>query len=271
MNANYLKKINNFAALICTLSAIIILASIISKFVWQLFDKNSTEPISKVLDSVAKAPSISALPFNLFGSLNTLDDVKLTKIENTRLNLVLVGILSKQENPSVIIIKEGGPEKIYKINDFITPSTVLKEVFSQYVVIERNGSLEKLEIKRSLIDSAKTSSLSNFQISEPKKMKLKGYLRDLKTNPEKLFDVLSVQPNFNNGELRGFIISPGSEKVLFEDLGFQKNDIILKINNRDLNNLSQAIKLRNVLAEKTIFDFIIERNGQTKYLSINLN
>ena len=102
-------------------------------------------------------------------------------------------------------------------------------------------------------------------------MKLKGYLRDLKTNPEKLFDVLSVQPNFNNGELRGFIISPGSEKVLFEDLGFQKNDIILKINNRDLNNLSQAIKLRNVLAEKTIFDFIIERNGQTKYLSINLN
>ena len=121
MNANYLKKINNFAALICTLAAIIILASIISKVVWQIFDKNSTEPISKVLDRAAKATSISALPFNLFGSLNTLDEVKLTKIENTRLNLVLVGILSKQENPSVIIIKEGGPEKIYKINDFITP------------------------------------------------------------------------------------------------------------------------------------------------------
>jgi type II secretory pathway component PulC len=80
-----------------------------------------------------------------------------------------------------------------------------------------------------------------------------------------------VQPNFNNGELSGFIIAPGIERALFEDLGFQKNDIIMNINNNELNNLSQAIKLRDVFTDKKLFDIIIKRKGQTKYLSINLN
>lgn len=276
MNTLNFKKINNVIAMLCTLALIIITASIISKVVWKILDKDASFPLTKVLDNNIETNVLSTLPANLFGILNLTEKPNHSKIENTRLNLILVGILSKQENPSVIISKEGGKEKIYKINDLITPNTTLKEIFSQYVILDRNGSIEKLEIKRMKVNSTKmtTSNVDNtssFQMTESNKSKLKSYLKVLKTQPENLFDILSVQPNFKNGKLRGFIIAPGSEKELFKDLGFQKNDIILNINNSELNNLSQAIKLRDVLAEKKLFDFIVERKGQQKYLSINLN
>ena len=271
MNTFNLKKINNVTALICTLALIIILASIISKVVWQVLDKENSFPINKVLSNTLKISPPLPLPTNLFGALNSQEEVSHSKIENTRLNLVLVGILSKQENPSVIIIKEGEKEKIYQINDLITPNTILKEVFSQYVIIERNGFIEKLEIKREKMDTSNTVKASSFKITQLNKLKLKDYLKDLKTSPESLFEVLSVQPNFDNGKLRGFIIAPGIEKELFRDLGFQKNDNIININNTDLNNLLEAIKLRSILVEEKIFNITFKRKGQIKYLTINLN
>ena len=265
------KKINNALALVSTLALIIIAASIISKVVWQILDKDSSFPITKNLTSnFDTAPSLP-LPENLFGALSSGEKPNHSKIVTTRLNLVLIGILSGQENPSVIISKEGEKEKIYQINDFITPTTILKEVFSQYVIIDRNGSIEKLEIKREKMDASYTNNLSDFKITQPNKLKLKNYLKDLKTRPEDLFDVLSVQPNFVNGKLRGFIIAPGIEKALFKDLGFEKNDIIININNSDLNNLTEAIKLRDILVETKIFNITIDRKGQTKFVTINLN
>lgn len=266
-----LKKINNAIAIASTLALVIVTASIISKIVWQILDKDIPPLLTSSLLNTIETEAISPVQTDLFGTLNSEEVSSHSAIENTRLNLALIGILSKQKNPSVIIKKEGGKEKIYHINDSITPNTTLKEIFSQYVILDRNGTIEKLEIKRAKIGDAKEDIASDFQITTSDKSKLKGYLKDLKMKPEKLFNVLSVQPNLSNGKLRGFIISPGSEKALFNDLGFQNNDIILNINNSELNNLSQAIKLRDILTEQKLFDFIIERKGQIKYLSINLN
>ena len=266
------KKINDVIALVSTLALVIFTASIISKVIWQVLEKDSSFPISKTLDINTTETSVNLrLPSNLFGSLASTEPAKYSKIEKTRLNLVLVGILAKQENPSVIIKQQGDKENIYQINDFITPTTILKEVFSDYVVLERNGNLEKLEIIRKGLEESNTNNAPSYEISNSNKSKLSQYLKDLNNKPENLFNVLSVEPNYSNGELRGFIISPGTEKALFEGLGFQKNDIILNINNNELTNLSQAFKLKNVLVEQKLFNFKVERKGQIKFLTINLN
>ena len=266
------KKINDVIALVSTLALVILTASIISKVIWQILEKDNSFPASKTLDiNISETKVNLRLPSNLFGSLTSIEAPKYSKIEKTRLNLVLVGILSKQENPSVIIKQQGDKENIYQINDFITPTTILKEVFSEYVVLERNGNLEKLEIIRKGLEGSNTNNASSYEISNSNKSKLSQYLQDLNNNPQSLFNVLSVEPNYTNGELRGFIISPGTEKALFEGLGFQKNDIILNINNNELTNLSQAFKLRSVLVEQKLFNFKVERKGQIKFLTINLN
>jgi general secretion pathway protein C len=266
------KKINDVIALVSTLALVIFTASIISKVIWQVLEKDNSFPASKTLDINTTETSVNPrLPSDLFGSLASTEPAKYSKIEKTRLNLVLVGILAKQENPSVIIKQQGDKENIYQINDFITPTTILKEVFSDYVVLERNGNLEKLEIIRKGLEESNTNNAPSYEISNSNKSKLSQYLKDLNNKPENLFNVLSVEPNYSNGELRGFIISPGTEKALFEGLGFQKNDIILNINNNELTNLSQAFKLKNVLVEQKLFNFKVERKGQLKFLTINLN
>jgi general secretion pathway protein C len=266
------KKINDVIALVSTLALVIFTASIISKVIWQVLEKDNSFPASKTLDINTTETSVNLrLPSNLFGSLTSSEPSKYSKIEKTRLNLVLVGILAKQENPSVIIKQQGDKENIYQINDFITPTTILKEVFSDYVVLERNGNLEKLEIIRKGLEESNSNNAPSYEISNSNKSKLSQYLKDLNNKPENLFNVLSVEPNYSNGELRGFIISPGTEKALFEGLGFQKNDIILNINNNELTNLSQAFKLKNVLVEQKLFNFKVERKGQIKFLTINLN
>ena len=266
------KKINDVIALVSTLALVIFTASIISKVIWQVLEKDNSLPASKTLDINTTETSVNPrLPSDLFGSLASTEPAKYSKIEKTRLNLVLVGILAKQENPSVIIKQQGDKENIYQINDFITPTTILKEVFSDYVVLERNGNLEKLEIIRKGLEESNSNNAPSYEISNSNKSKLSQYLKDLNNKPENLFNVLSVEPNYSNGELRGFIISPGTEKALFEGLGFQKNDIILNINNNELTNLSQAFKLKNVLVEQKLFNFKVERKGQIKFLTINLN
>ena len=266
------KKINDVIALVSTLALVIFTASIISKVIWQVLEKDNSFPASKTLDINTTETSVNLrLPSDLFGSLTSTEPAKYSKIEKTRLNLVLVGILAKQENPSVIIKQQGDKENIYQINDFITPTTILKEVFSDYVVLERNGNLEKLEIIRKGLEESNSNNAPSYEISNSNKSKLSQYLKDLNNKPENLFNVLSVEPNYSNGELRGFIISPGTEKALFEGLGFQKNDIILNINNNELTNLSQAFKLKNVLVEQKLFNFKVERKGQIKFLTINLN
>ena len=266
------KKINDVIALFSTLALVIFTASIISKVIWQVLEKDNSFPASKTLDINTTETSVNPrLPSDLFGSLASTEPAKYSKIEKTRLNLVLVGILAKQENPSVIIKQQGDKENIYQINDFITPTTILKEVFSDYVVLERNGNLEKLEIIRKGLEESNTNNAPSYEISNSNKSKLSQYLKDLNNKPENLFNVLSVEPNYSNGELRGFIISPGTEKALFEGLGFQKNDIILNINNNELTNLSQAFKLKNVLVEQKLFNFKVDRKGQIKFLTINLN
>ena len=264
MSTHNYNKINNIIALVCAFALIIITASIISKLIWQFLEKNDTVVLTELLDNNTETQDKLALPFDLFGALDAPVTQNHSQIVSTRLNLTLIGILYKKNHPFAIIKQGGGKEKAYQINDFVTPSTRLKEVFSHYVILEHNGNIEKLVMKRNSIESG-------IQISASNRSKLKHYLQELKTNPQNLTEVLSVQPNFNNEELRGFIISPGREKALFEELGFQKNDIILNINNNELNNLSQAIKIRKELAEQQTFDFIIERKGQIQYLTLNLN
>ncbi|WP_300429070.1 type II secretion system protein N, partial [Candidatus Thioglobus sp.] len=63
-------------------------------------------------------------------------------IKSTRLNLTLIGILNQYQQ-SLAIIKQGsGKDKIYKINDFIDSSTLIKEIHAKYIILSRNGSFE---------------------------------------------------------------------------------------------------------------------------------
>ena len=266
---NY-QQINKKIALASTFILIILSASIISKLVWQVLEKESNNSyISK--PTIQNNTKAVLLPNNLFGTLQSAVKQQHNDIKSTRLNLSLIGILN-QDQQSLAIIKQGsGKDKIYKINDLINSSTSIKEIHAKYVILSRNGSFEKLSMKHNKIDfSKKKTTHKPSSISKSNRSKLMGYLQQLNTNPQKLLSIVSVKPNYTNNGMRGFVISPGAERQLFTKLGFKNNDTIISINNTELTNLSQAIKLRKELSKQTYFDFMIERKGQILPLSVNL-
>ncbi len=76
MNTPNFKKINSVTALVCTLALIITSASIISKVVWQVLDKETSFPVNKVLSNTLKTLPSSPLPTDLFGALNSEEEPK---------------------------------------------------------------------------------------------------------------------------------------------------------------------------------------------------
>ena len=267
---NY-QQINKKAALISAFILIILSASIISELIWKMFEKDtSTSHPSEFITQ--HNTETTSLPNDLFGTLQSTVKQQHDNIKSTRLNLTLIGILN-QDQQSLAIIKQGsGKDKIYKINDFIDSSTLIKEIHAKYIILSRNGSFEKLTIKHNNIDFSEIkNTFKPFTISTANRSKLMGYLQQLNTNPQKLLSIVSVKPNYTENGMRGFIVSSGVERKLFTRLGFKNNDIIISINNTELTNLSQAIKLRKELSKQTYFDFMIERKGQILPLSVNLN
>lgn len=270
------QQINNKIAQFANFALIVLSASMIAQLTWQFLPKNArlepTNPLTNPPDNTAKI----ALPHTLFGVFRE-DKKNHTQTKKTLLDLTLMGVLKSENNPLAIIKSGNSTERIYKINDVINASTTLVEIYSKYVILSRDGVEEKLAIKQANFPASKSGAKnSNPQAQKPisraNKTKLKRYLKQLTTRPRKLLSVVRVNPNFNkSGQLNGFVISPGSERALFKQLGFKKNDIILNINNTALTDLSQAIKIRKELSTQTEFDFIIDRDGFIQSLTVNLN
>ncbi|WP_369177949.1 type II secretion system protein N [Candidatus Thiodubiliella endoseptemdiera] len=225
------------------------------------------------------------LPDKLFGSVGSA--IKPHKlIRKTRLNLTLIGVLSQQKN-ALAIIKQDNKEKIYKINDEINAVAYVKAIYSKYIVINHNGNDEKLSIKHKAVPMERAKKerkprkkkMANAQkindnsidqngvivIETRDKLKLKKILG----SPEKMLSVISVQPNYRDGDLYGFKLNPGKEKVLFKKIGLQSGDVILEVNGISLDNWFKLVPARLEMSKQN-FDLVIKRKNRMHFLSINL-
>lgn len=230
------------------------------------------------------------LPTQLFGTLNS--PVKIHKrIKKTRLNLTLIGVLS-QKTHALAIIKRNNKEKIYKVNDKITPSAHIKAIYAKYVIIDHAGSDEKLSIKQKKTFGRANQPKNKTLLIKPRKPRKKQTqttqkkspppggiiiikpadklkLQKILSSPKTMLSAIAIQPNYKDGELHGFAVHPGKERALFKKIGFQSGDVILTINGIKLDGWLKLVPARKEMSKQN-FDLTIERNQQQHFLSINL-
>lgn len=264
------------------ITSIVYLAWILSDVLWQFFTpkyKNQIEQITAV-----KQKNIT-LPTHIFGVEKKIVKKTYTKVEDTKLNVFLVGIINKRESPIAIIkLSPNAVDKIYKIGDKINSKTKIKDIANTFVIIDHNGKDEKLELKYKVNENFKhktknhNSNIQNLeeQAVKPKlkyndKRKLRSYLAGVKTNPASALAIVRVEPNFISGLLEGFKIYPAKEAKLFNEIGFKAGDTIMQINDIKLDNLSQAFKVGRELSEQKTFNFVIMRGGVQQYIYLDIN
>ena len=105
---------------------------------------------------------------HLFGVVSKKTNIVSTRAPETKLDLVLKGVLatSPMSMASAIIArKKNGPEDIYSIGDKLPGNVTIKEIHPEHVIISRGGQLETLRLP-------KDSDLNTFTSSSTKKTSL---------------------------------------------------------------------------------------------------
>ncbi|MBE8190470.1 MAG: hypothetical protein HAW58_06445 [Candidatus Thioglobus sp.] len=222
---------------------------------------------------ISKNHKTLVLADNIFGN-KIVKKKSLEKVEQSKLNLDLIGILFKAKRSFAIIAPANSHKlaKNYKVGDSIKTGVSVKEIGADFVILQRGKKLEKLIYKH----ATKTGKLDNIftkntaKLSSRQKKTLNNYRLEISSNPKKLLSLVSVIPAFKNGKMIGIKVKPSKDKRIFKDLGFKTNDIITKINHTFIDNFNKFAKIRQIIYTNSLFNLKIKRNNKTVYLSIQL-
>ncbi|MDH5629125.1 MAG: type II secretion system protein GspC [Gammaproteobacteria bacterium] len=275
------------------ITALYFLAKVV--WIWVLYFTPSNPVDVKSMISVPKTttgPSQSSqsmdvtalLKQSIFGSIQAAPKLEVIEVEapETQLNLKLSGIYAADvpDKANAIIELNGGRQEVYFINDKLNVSgqVYLRQVYSDRVILESNGRNETLKLEDNNVISvnADIDSALNMRVDDKRNdnrvsRQLTHYREQILSNPSSLSDVIMPQPYTENGELKGFRVSPGRDKRLFRDVGLQNGDIITSINGVKLNNMQEAMMLMQQAQSIQELSVELERDGQPLSLLLNFN
>lgn len=239
--------------------------------------------------SVSKVDVNPLVAMNLFGSAEkrvAVAEVVKTEAPETRLNLKLRGIFAAQTKSKANAIIEDGSSKqaVYFLDEKLDVSgqVFLREIFADRVILDTNGRRETLKL---IMDDDVLSAIKSSEPEKPEQpaksldkrnnqrlsRQLNQYRDQFSRDPKSVADLIGGSPHIVDGELRGFLVSPGRDVRLFQELGLQKGDVVTSINGVSLTNMQDAMTLMNDAQSISELDIQIQRGEQSMNLLLNLN
>ncbi|MCY4320927.1 MAG: hypothetical protein OXC37_00760 [Bdellovibrionaceae bacterium] len=221
-------------------------------------------PIELKTDSKSVEPIESSLPFSLKGT-----------------------IIHANPRRSVATIQAGLENKSlsYQQGDFIEKQAEIKKIERAKVIFfnQNNNRLEYIIIpeEKAKLNISYQEKETQSKVPEQKDSLVKRQdnrfemkRSDLNENLENLPEILSqarVVPHTENGELLGFRFAKIDKGSIYEDLGFEKGDIIKKVAGEFVTTPEQALELFERLKGGSGFKMLVEREGKELELEYNVN
>jgi general secretion pathway protein C len=222
---------------------------------------------------------------NLFGKTEQPKAALLTPIvpvksvKRTALNLKLTGLIKGVNSVAVIVYK--GKQNAYAEGDYIVKSSHLtvrlNNVMHTHVTIINNGNQERLDLPKINSKSAiqlgitTNNKILSVDLNTAAIKALIG--ADLKktitTNPLSLSKFMQLSPSIENGNLKGYKVSAGTDKRLLETIGVLSGDVITLVNNKPAGSLTTS-SLYQLLQVKDTLRVTIDRNGSLITMDIKL-
>ena len=189
-------------------------------------------------NSVDAYKNLSGDPF-LKGTNQSLNQVFSIDVPPTSLSLRLYGIRYSNSGQldAAILGFDPNNQRIYKTNEVIADDIILEFIEPERVVISRRGIRESVTFDSDTVLSPEiTKALANSS---------KGIkVEDI--NSSALSQMISFQPYFSNGTLKGYQIYPGNQSKLFDSSGLKSGDVLVAVNGLDIKDPS-------VLKELSVF------------------
>jgi general secretion pathway protein C len=190
--------------------------------------------------------------------------------QQTTLPLVLTGIISADDpqNGLAILGQTAQTAKVFAVGDNVPGGAKLHLVFSDYVLIDRGGTLEKLLLPHQVASGAPPPTSNILNNAEPP---VAERMRKLITEqPSLLADVMRPQPVFANGKQTGFRVYPGRNRQAFVRLGLRPGDLVTAINGAPLDDADRSQEIFRTLSSSPEAHVTVTRNGQQQDVVLNL-
>jgi len=262
------------------LACLVVYAAYLSaQFVWYSVATSAGEPIilaqTSVVQKKAEGHAGVIAQFHLFGkagarAVQKAD--KLTVAPKTRLRLILKGVFTaEQGGASGAIVEEiGKSSDYYSLGDTLPGNAVLEEVYSDRILLRRNGKLETLSF------DDKAAKGQNIIAKAPKSVRTKPSERlkspeqfiseatkQISMNPEKALTSVGLAPGAG-----GYVYQGGNP--MLSGLNLQKGDVIRSVNGNPLGDIKKDKNLMKELYEQGNLEVEVVRDGASFFINYPL-
>lgn len=214
----------------------------------------------------------------LFGKKQT-ETVPVLVVEQapeTKLKYKLRGIyFSAEERLSSAIVEiKPNNTNAYRLNDELDENIKLASIEQEYILINRYGKLERLNLEKpaALGDGQTAGSGFNSGLSGSlgTTTLLRSYKRRYVSNPLALAKRFQAIPVQANGRNVGFRLKALRGESLLKRLNFQDSDVFTKINGIGLDKPFQALDALKSLTTANSVTVTILRNGNEETMNFTL-
>ncbi len=160
----------------------------------------------------------------------------------TSLSLRLYGIRYSDSGKANAAILGFDPnnQRIYKTNDVIADDIVLEYIEPERVIISRDGITESVTFEKdSVLSKTFTNSLANKDNTTPK-------INWIDTEIDLVSDMITFQPYFSDGSIKGYQLYPGDDSSLFNQSGLQPGDVLVAVNGLSVRDPSVLKELSGI-------------------------
>jgi general secretion pathway protein C len=188
----------------------------------------------------------------------------------TSIPLVLTGTIAGNDpqNGLAILGQNAQSAKVYAVGDNVPGGAKLHSVYSDRVVIERDGQLESLQLPRQLnAGNAPPPSAAAFQ---GENTSIERMRRMISEQPGLLADVMRPQPVMDHGRMNGFRVYPGRDRMAFMRLGLRPGDQVTAINGTPLDDRDRGEQILHTLSSSSEAHVTVIRGGQQQDLVLNI-
>jgi len=206
---------------------------------------------------------------HLFGAAPTLKQDG-ANAPQTSMPLVLTGIIAGNDpqNGLAILGQSAQSTKVYAVGDNVPGGAKLHSVYSDRVVIDRDGRLESLSLPRQMnAGNAPPPSSAALQNENPAIERMR---RMISEQPGLLADVLRPQPVMDHNRMNGFRVYPGRNRAAFTRLGLRPGDQVTAINGTPLDDRERGEQILRTLGSSSEARVTLIRQGQQQDLTLNI-
>lgn len=269
---------------VINLLLIIWIASMLANLTWGLL--SPVEPVDEIEVVTESIPApvnpdrqlISQMPsWHLMGvALQGNQPVKTsTPVDapETKLNLILKGALASNdpEHARAIIADPRGKEEQYAVGEQLPGNAELSEIHPDRVILKRNGRFETLRLPR---DKQSSNTVASRTVSaRPRaaspRERLSSARQQLQRGSSNLSNLVRATPKRGeDGKTIGYTLSPGRDPDLFAQVGLQKGDVAIQINDIRLDNPTNSARALKSMQSGESVSVTVMRNDQEEVLSL---